>query len=82
MPAFARLRSSAAGLVAVGLLGLAACGSPPTTSGSGAGRGGGEDAKVSAKDCPLDALEKAKEPVKVNMWFGGVAPRSPCSPTW
>jgi sn-glycerol 3-phosphate transport system substrate-binding protein len=65
-------RAAVAGLAAVGLLGLAACGSPPTTTGSGAGRGDGGDAKVSAKDCPLAALDEATSPVKVNMWFGGL----------
>src|SRR4051794_28461507 len=67
------VRAALAGAAALGLLGLAACGSPPTTSGSGAGRSsGGGEAKVSAKDCPIAALDEAKGPVKVNMWFSGL----------
>lgn len=66
-----RFRRAVVGAGVVGLLGLAACGSPPTTEGSGAGRGEGS-AKVDAKDCPLAALEKATGKVKVNMWFGGL----------
>jgi sn-glycerol 3-phosphate transport system substrate-binding protein len=60
------------GLTAVGLLGLAACGSPPTTSGSGKGRTETGTAKVDPKDCPVSALDKAKGPVKVNLWFSGL----------
>ncbi len=66
------VRRSLVGLTAVGLLGLAACGSPPTTSGTGAGRTTEGTAKVDAKDCPVAALDDAKGPVKVNMWFSGL----------
>ncbi|MEZ5182053.1 MAG: ABC transporter substrate-binding protein [Acidimicrobiales bacterium] len=65
-------RLGAAGtLAAIGLL-VAACGSPPATEGSGGGRGEGDEAKVSAEDCPLDALDEASGPVKIKMWFGGL----------
>ena len=68
-----RYRFALVGVVATGLLGLAACGSPPTTQGSGAGRSAaGAKSKVDPKDCPLDALAKAPGKVKVNMWFGGL----------
>jgi sn-glycerol 3-phosphate transport system substrate-binding protein len=66
-----RTRSVAVGLVAAGLLGLVACGAPPTTQGSGAGRTPAAR-KVNPKDCPIDALKTAKGKVKVNMWFGGL----------
>jgi sn-glycerol 3-phosphate transport system substrate-binding protein len=59
------------GLVATGALVLAACGSPPTTEGSGGGREPGAE-KVSADDCPIDALEAADGPIEVQMWFGGL----------
>lgn len=68
---FRRLGAGAA-LATVGLV-LAACGSPPTTEGSGGGRDTeGETAAVSADDCPLDALEEADGPVEINMWYGGL----------
>lgn len=60
-------------LVAAGGLLISACGSPPS---SGGGSGGREESSggsgVDAKDCPIDALEKATGKVKVNMWFGGL----------
>ncbi len=65
------VRRALVGLTAVGLLGLAACGAPPTTTGSGAGRTNGPR-KINPKDCPIAALEKAKGPVKVNLWFSGL----------
>lgn len=64
-------RNAVLGLVATGALVLAACGSPPTTEGAGGGREPGAD-KVSAEDCPIDALEAADGPVEVQMWFGGL----------
>ncbi|MCU1371251.1 MAG: ABC-type sugar transport system, periplasmic component [Ilumatobacteraceae bacterium] len=66
------LRRSLVGLTAVGLLGLAACGSPPATTGSGQGRTSDGTAKIDPKDCPVAALDKAKGPVKVNLWFSGL----------
>jgi len=69
-PRFRRLGGAGAMLV-VGALLVAACGSPPATTGSGAGREPGAD-KVSAQDCPVDALEAADGPVEVQMWFGGL----------
>jgi sn-glycerol 3-phosphate transport system substrate-binding protein len=73
-PRRTRTRWSVAALAAVGAvsLTLAACGSPPTTSGENAGRTEGEDNKVDAADCPLDALDEADGPVEVQMWFGGL----------
>ena len=65
------VRRALVGLTAVGLLGLAACGSPPTTSGSGSGRAEGPK-KIDPKDCPVKALDDAKGPVKVNLWFSGL----------
>ena len=65
------VRRALLGLTTVGLLGLAACGSPPTTTGSGAGRTDGP-AKIDPKDCPVAALDEAKGPVKVNLWFSGL----------
>jgi sn-glycerol 3-phosphate transport system substrate-binding protein len=66
------LRRAVLGLSAVGLLGLAACGAPPTTSGSGGGRPTDGTAKVDPKDCPVAALDEAEGPVEVNMWFSGL----------
>ena len=65
------VRRALVGLTVVGVLGLAACGSPPTTSGSGAGRAEGPK-KIDPKDCPVKALDEAKGPVKVNLWFSGL----------
>lgn len=65
-------RRALVGLAAVGLLGLAACGSPPTTTGTGGGRSADGKAKVDPKDCPVAALDEAKGPVKVNLWFSGL----------
>lgn len=66
------IRRALVGLTAVGLLGLAACGAPPTTEGSGGGRSSDGKAKVDPKDCPVAALDDAKGPVKVNLWFSGL----------
>jgi sn-glycerol 3-phosphate transport system substrate-binding protein len=65
------VRRALIGLTAVGLLGLAACGAPPTTTGEGAGRTEGPK-KIDPKDCPVKALDEAKGPVKVNLWFSGL----------
>lgn len=66
-------RSVVAGVGVTAALVLASCGAPPSTSGSGAGRSAeGAAGKVSAADCPLDALDKADGPVKVKLWFGGL----------
>ncbi|WP_426572005.1 extracellular solute-binding protein [Aquihabitans sp. McL0605] len=64
-------RRVVAGIIAAGLLGLVACGSPPTTKGTGAGRTD-TPAKVDPKECPVAALAKASGKVKVNMWFSGL----------
>ena len=66
------VRRALVGLTAVGLLGLAACGAPPTTTGTGEGRSADGKAKVDPKDCPVAALDEAKGPVKVNLWFSGL----------
>src|SRR5690348_685640 len=66
------VRRALVGLTAVGLLGLAACGAPPTTTGTGAGRSEDAAAKIDPKDCPIAALDEAKGPVKVNLWFSGL----------
>lgn len=66
------LRRALVGLTAVGLIGLAACGSPPTTSGTGGGRTADGEGQVDPKDCPVAALDDAKGPVKVNLWFSGL----------
>lgn len=50
---------------------LAACGAPPTTTGTGGGRGE-EAEKVSAADCPLDALDEASGTVDIDMWYAGL----------
>jgi len=58
--------------MAMGLV-VAACGSPPSSGGGSGGRDTtGAAAKVDPKDCPIDALKKAKGKVHVNMWFGGL----------
>jgi sn-glycerol 3-phosphate transport system substrate-binding protein len=68
---FRRLGAGAV-LATVGLV-LAACGSPPTTEGSGGGRDGGDGGSgVSAEDCPVAALDEADGPVEIKMWFGGL----------
>lgn len=66
------VRRALVGLTAVGLLGLAACGAPPAPEGAGAGRTADGKAKIDPKDCPVAALDEAKGPVKVNMWFSGL----------
>ncbi|HWJ63001.1 MAG TPA: extracellular solute-binding protein [Acidimicrobiales bacterium] len=66
------LRRALVGLTTVGVLALAACGAPPTTTGSGGGRNAEGEAKVDPKDCPVSALDEAKGPVKVNLWFSGL----------
>jgi sn-glycerol 3-phosphate transport system substrate-binding protein len=47
----------------------AACSEPPTT-GSGSAVEVGPGAEL--PDCPLDALDEAKGPVDVNLWYGGL----------
>lgn len=67
-----RRRSRTLGaVVVVGGLLLAACGSPPSSGGGGGGRdAAGQTSKL--PKCPLDALKKAKGPVKVNLWYSGL----------
>ncbi len=58
-------------LAATLLLVGAACSSPPTSGGSGDGAvSAGGAAKL--PDCPLKALEDAKGPTQVTMWYGGI----------
>lgn len=64
-------RSGLALLATFGLL-VAACGAPPTSGGSGGGREAGGGTEKELPKCPLEALEKATAPVKVNLWFGGL----------
>ncbi len=56
-------------VVVMGLV-LGACGSPPSSGGSG-GRETGSSASKLPK-CPLDALKKATGKVKVNLWYSGL----------
>ena len=60
------------GVVATGALVLAACGSPPSTEGSGPGRTDGGEGGVDPATCPIDALAEADGPVEINLWFGGL----------
>jgi sn-glycerol 3-phosphate transport system substrate-binding protein len=63
-----RLVLMAAAVVAAALV-AAACSEPPTT-GSGSAVEIGPGAEL--PDCPLDALDEAKGPVAVNLWYGGL----------
>ncbi len=67
-----RRHAAIAVLAAAGLV-LASCGSPPTSGGAGGGREDAADSGgVDPKDCPLDALDDASGPVKINLWYGGL----------
>lgn len=57
---------------ALSALALSSCGSPPSTSGTGGGRTTEEAKKVTAADCPLDALEAADGPVDIKLWYAGI----------
>jgi sn-glycerol 3-phosphate transport system substrate-binding protein len=54
-----------------GLL-LAACGSPDGSGGDAPGRAAEGDEPSDLPECPLDALDEADGPVRVNLWFGGI----------
>ena len=54
----------------VGAALLTACGSPPSSGGSGPGRG--EEASTDLPTCPLDALDEATGTVDVDLWYGGL----------
>lgn len=78
-PAYAapRPRSARRGLALVAMAGvvtLAACGGPPTSGDKeAAGRTTVANSQENAlPECPLDALEKASAPVKVDLWYGGI----------
>ena len=64
-----RSRSVLASLAVAGLV-LGACGSPPSSGGGGGRQQESSGSKL--PKCPLDALAKAKGPVEVNLWFGGL----------
>ena len=55
--------------VVAAALAVAACSEPPTT-GSGSAVEIGPGAEL--PDCPFDALDEAKGPVEVNLWYGGL----------
>ena len=61
-------------VAAAGAVLLAACGGPPTSGDQEAGGrttvAEGGDSKL--PDCPLEALEKATAPVKIDLWYGGL----------
>lgn len=66
-------RTTLGGVVAVGALVLASCGSPPST-GSGGGReeAGGDGSGVDPSQCPVEALEEADGRVELTLWYGGL----------
>ena len=70
-----RARRVALSVAAVGGLLLAACGGPPT---SGDQEAGGRTTVVEGEgggglpECPLEALEEATAPVKLDLWYGGL----------
>ena len=70
-----RARRVALSVAAVGVLLLAACGGPPT---SGDQEAGGRTTVVEGEgggglpECPLEALEEATAPVKLDLWYGGL----------
>jgi sn-glycerol 3-phosphate transport system substrate-binding protein len=57
-------------LVAAGLM-AAACSEPPT-SGSGEAADVEAGGEAALPECPLDALDSAKGPVEVTLWYGGI----------
>ncbi len=67
-----RVRLGLVALLAVVALLAAACGSPPTSGNSSGGResAGSSGPKLT---CPLSALKKASGPVKINVWYAGLA---------
>ncbi|MGB3056205.1 MAG: ABC transporter substrate-binding protein [Acidimicrobiales bacterium] len=68
-----RARRGVVSILAAGGLVMAACGGPPT---SGDQESGGRTTvpgeAETLPECPLDALEKATSPVKVDLWYGGL----------
>jgi len=55
-------------VLAIAGLAAAACSSPPTS-----GKRTEAVAPDTLPECPLDALEKAEEPVEVTLWYGGLS---------
>jgi sn-glycerol 3-phosphate transport system substrate-binding protein len=51
----------------------AACSDPPTSgSGEQANVQAGGEGEAELPECPLDALDEAKGPVEVTLWYGGI----------
>jgi sn-glycerol 3-phosphate transport system substrate-binding protein len=75
-PRSGRLRRASLGALAAGGLLLAACGSPPTSEGTGSGRTTPDDTTAAGPldgvTCPLDALEEADGVIEIDAWYGGL----------
>src|SRR6478735_7136305 len=65
---FRKLRLPLAVALVVGL--LAACGGPGKSADSS--DSGGKVTASNLPDCPVKALDSAKGPVKINLWYGGL----------
>lgn len=72
-PARRGRRLLACALAVTGLV-LAACGSPPTSEGSGTGRPTATDDVDTGPEvtCPVDALDSVDGVVEVDLWYGGL----------
>ncbi|HEY8527484.1 MAG TPA: ABC transporter substrate-binding protein [Acidimicrobiales bacterium] len=57
-----RRRVGAGVLAAAALVASAACSRPPTTGAAG-----------NTDECPLEALDRADGPVRITLWYGGIA---------